>query len=193
MGAPARVSAASRLADRREWQRRIRLRSLRVPKESAASIATNVRYRNRATADPPNRTLAHLRQDGIVVWAVIFQARPGRLKPIRLDLLRARHLPCCEGAYVAGGVYELTGLGPQRAYSVIVRVYFGSRPTRVVRSQAQRALNRLQLPLPRWQTFRAARDQRPLPAPLARDRTAPDARDLSTADLGCGLVSTSAR
>jgi hypothetical protein len=123
--------------------------SIRVPQESAAWIATNVRYRNRATADPPNRTLAHLRRDSIVVWAVIYGARPQKEKPIRLDLRRARHLPCCEGAYVAGGVSELTGLGPQRAYSVIVRIYFGSRPTAALRAKAQRALDRLELPPPR--------------------------------------------
>jgi hypothetical protein len=120
-----------------------------VPLESAAWMATNVRYRNRATADPPNRTLAHMRRDGIVVWAVIYQAASDGQKPIRLDLRRARHLPCCEGEYVAGGLYELTGLGPERAYSVIVRIYFGSRASRARRAKAQWALDRLQLPPPR--------------------------------------------
>jgi hypothetical protein len=123
--------------------------NVRMPKESAAWMATNVRYRDRATADPPNRTLAHLPRDAVIVWAAIFQGRPGKQKPIRLDLRRAKHFACCEGEYVAGGLYELTGLGPRRAYSVIVRVYFGSRATRTLRLQAQRALNRLRLPLPR--------------------------------------------
>jgi len=65
---------------------------------------------------------------------------------LRLD--RARRYPCCDGTYVAGGEYALAGAGPA-AYSVIVRVYFGSPPTRSLRAQAQRALERLELPLPR--------------------------------------------
>ena len=60
---------------------------------------------------------------------------------------KASRFPCCEGAYVGGGVYELTGSGPRRAYSIIVRVFFGSRPTSARRTEAQRALDRLELPL----------------------------------------------
>ena len=82
----------------------------------------------------------------MIVWAVIFQSDYTPQKPVRLDLSKARYFPCCEGAYVAGGVYELTGSGPRRAYSVIVRVFFGSRPTRARRAEAQRALGRLALP-----------------------------------------------
>jgi hypothetical protein len=119
-----------------------------VPKESTAWMARNVRYRSPATEDPPNGTLAHLPRNGVIVWAVIFQGWPRGQKPIQLDLRRARHLPCCEGESVAGGVSELTGAGPHRAYSVIVRVYFGSPPTRALRAQAQHALDRLQLPPP---------------------------------------------
>src|SRR5882672_8411834 len=36
-----------------------------VPLESAAWIARNVRYRDEATADPPNKTLGHLPARGI--------------------------------------------------------------------------------------------------------------------------------
>lgn len=89
--------------------------SLRTPKESTAWIARNVRYRSSATADPPNKTLSHLPRNGLIVWAVIYQGRPRGQKPIRLDLRRARHLPCCEGERVAGGVSELTGAGPHQA------------------------------------------------------------------------------
>ena len=121
---------------------------LRAPKQSSAWMAMNVRYRDSATADPPNTTLKYLPRNGVIVWAVIYQAG-SRQKSIQLDLRRARHLPCCEGERVAGGVSELTGAGPRNAYSVIVRVYFGSRPTRILRAQAQRALNLLQLPAPR--------------------------------------------
>jgi len=109
-------------------------------------MARNVRYRDKATADPPNKTLEHLPARGVIVWAVIFQSDYTPQKPIGLDLSRARRLPCCEAAYVAGGVYELAGSGPRRAYSVIVRVFFGSRPTNARRNEAQRALERLELP-----------------------------------------------
>jgi hypothetical protein len=121
-------------------------RRVPAPKESAAWVATSVRYRDRATEDPPNRTLAHLRRDAVIVWAVIFQAGKVGRKPIRLDLRRARHLACCEGEYVPGGLDELAGVGPGGAYSVLVRVYFGSRPTMARRATAQRALDHLALP-----------------------------------------------
>ena len=116
--------------------------------QSSAWIATNVRYRDAPRADPPNRTLARLPAGGVIVWAVIYTpAAPGAR--LRLDLGRARRLPCCEATAVAGGVYELTGTGPGDAYSAIVRVYFGSRPTAALRARAQRALDRLALPSPR--------------------------------------------
>jgi hypothetical protein len=117
-----------------------------APRASSAWIARNVRYRDKATADPPNKTLAHVPRTGVIVWAVIFQPTYTPDKPIKLDLTKARRLPCCEGAYVAGGVWELTGSGPRRAYSIIVRVFFGSRPTSERRAAAQRALNQLKLP-----------------------------------------------
>lgn len=82
----------------------------------------------------------------MIVWAVIFQAGKVGRRPIRLDLRRTKHFACCEGQYVAGGLYELAGLGRRGAYSVIVRVYFGSRATRARRARAQRALDRLALP-----------------------------------------------
>ena len=119
-----------------------------VPLESVAWIATNVRYKDEATADPPNKTLAHLPPHGIIVWAVIYA--PASNGPrIQLDLRRARHLACCDGPVrVAGGSYELAGYGPRRAYSMIVRVYFGSRPTKYVVAEAQLALDHMQLPSP---------------------------------------------
>jgi hypothetical protein len=119
-----------------------------VPLESTAWIARNVPYRDDATADPPNRTLAHLPRRGIIVWAVISNPVSGT-KPLRLDLGNARHLACCEGERVAGGSYELAGYGPMRTYSAIIRIYFGSRPTKTMLAQAQRALNELKLPAPR--------------------------------------------
>jgi len=117
--------------------------------ESSAWIARNVRYRDDATADPPNKTLAHLPRNGLIVWAVISTSAQNRAKPIQLQLNDAKRFACCEGAYVAGGEYELTGSGPGRGYYVIVRIYFGSRPTAALRAEAQRALDRLALPSPR--------------------------------------------
>jgi hypothetical protein len=119
-----------------------------VPLESAAWIARNVRYRDDATADPPNQTLAHLPARGIIVWAVIY-APASNGRPIQLDLRQARHLACCDGPVrVAGGTYELAGYGPRRPYSMIIRVYFGARPTRSILAAAQLALNHLRLPSP---------------------------------------------
>jgi hypothetical protein len=117
--------------------------------ESSAWIARGVRYRDDATADPPNKTLKHLPRDGVIVWAVIDNPAQNGTKPIRLDVGKAKRFACCEGAYVAGGEYELTGSGPGRGYYVIVRIYFGSRPTGSLRAAAQQALDRLELPAPR--------------------------------------------
>jgi len=114
-------------------------------RESAAWLARGVRYRDPATADPPNRTLATLPRRAIVVWAVAFEGTARERRPIVLDLRRARRLPCCESTRVAGGMEELHGLGRRRAYTVYVRVYFGSRPTAATRAAAQRALGRLDL------------------------------------------------
>ena len=117
--------------------------------QSTAWIAANVRYRDGAAVDPPNRTLARLPAKGVVVWAVIYAPASAPGTPLRLDLGRARHLACCEATPVAGGMYDLSGTGPGGAYSAIVRVYFGSRPTAALRAAAQRALHRLVLPAPR--------------------------------------------
>ena len=119
-----------------------------VPLESTAWIARGVRYIDDATADPPNKTLAHLPAHGIVAWAVIY-APASNGRPIQLDLRQARHLACCDGpVQVRGGMLELTGYGPRHAYSTIVRIYFGSRPTGNTLAAAQLALNRLHLPSP---------------------------------------------
>lgn len=116
--------------------------------ESAAWIARGVRYRDPPTADPPNATLRQLPRRAVIVWAVVYSPAETGQKPIRLALASSRHFACCEAARVAGGEWELTGAGPRRAYSVIVRIYFGSRPTTETRTEAQRALIRLRLPRP---------------------------------------------
>ncbi len=118
--------------------------------ESSAWLAKGVRYRDRATADPPSKTLAHLPANAMIVWAVIYGPAATRQRPIELDLAKAKHFACCDGPVaVVGGDYELTGSGPEHAYSVIVRVYFGSKATRSLLAQAQRALDHLRLPSPR--------------------------------------------
>lgn len=114
--------------------------------ESSAWIAKGARYRDDAAADPPRKTLAHLPRGGVIVWAQIAEPADRGAKPIRLDLGRAKHFPCCDAAAFASGLYELTGSGPTGGYSVIVRIYFGSLPTSALRDEAQRALNRLELP-----------------------------------------------
>src|SRR5947208_571997 len=105
------------------------------PKESTAWMAKGVRFRDRRTADPPDATLSRLPQKGIVVFAVIYQTAQNAGRRIVLRLDEATRYPCCDGTYVAGGEYAITGAGPGLAYSVIVRVYFGSPPTRSMRAQ----------------------------------------------------------
>jgi hypothetical protein len=124
-------------------------RDIASPKESTAWMTRGVRYRDRPTADPPVATMSRLPRRAILVFAVIYESglKTGRRIELRFD--RATRYPCCDGTYVAGGEYALAGLGPAAAYSVIVRVYFGSSPTRSMRAQAQRAIDHLKLPPPR--------------------------------------------
>lgn len=119
------------------------------PKQSTAWMTRGVRYRDRRTADPPGATMSQLPPRAVLVFAVIYESgrKTGRQITLRLD--RATRFRCCDGTYVAGGEYALAGLGPAAAYSVIVRIYFGSPPTRLMRAQAQRALGHLRLPRPR--------------------------------------------
>lgn len=119
------------------------------PIESAAWIATpRMRYLDPATADPPNTTLRQLPKDAVIVWAVIFSPLRQYEPPIRLDFATAKRYACCEEASVPAE-YEFTGSRPHHAYSVIVRVYFGSQPDARLRAQAQLALRHLTLPTPR--------------------------------------------
>ena len=120
-----------------------------VSLESAAWIAKDVRYRDDPTADPPNTTLRQLSPQAVIVWAVIFGSASAGQRPVRLSLGAAKRFACCEAVGLPGGEYELTGSGPGRAYSVIVRIYFGARPTSAMRAEAQRGLSALQLPSPR--------------------------------------------
>jgi hypothetical protein len=124
----------------------------RVP--MSAAWAANVRLLDRATSDPPNKTLQRLPPRGIVVWARI-QARVGAWPPdhrrvsVRYALADAYRFACCKAANVRGGEWELYGFGPKRAYDVLIRIYWGSRPTKHMKAQAERALRGLRLPKPR--------------------------------------------
>ena len=93
--------------------------------------------------------MSQLPRRAILVFVVIYESGRKTGRQIELRFGRATRYPCCDGTYVAGGEYALAGLGPAAAYSVIVRVYFGSPPTRAMRAQAQRALDHLKLPRPR--------------------------------------------
>jgi len=112
-------------------------------------MVRGTRYRDRRTADPPEATLSRLPRGAIVVFAVIYQSAHNTERRIGLRFDRALRYQCCDGTYVAGGEYGLAGAGPAAAYSVHVRVYFGSPPTRFMRAEAQRSLNYLELPPPR--------------------------------------------
>jgi hypothetical protein len=100
----------------------------------------------RAGRRSPRRDSHAAPRRGIVVFAAAYQSAQKTQRRIALRFADAKHHPCCDGTYVAGGEYALSGAGPAVAYSVIVRVYFGSPPTRSMRAQAQRALDRLELP-----------------------------------------------
>ena len=116
------------------------------PKEATAWMTRGVRYRDRRTADPPDATLTHLPRRAILVFAAVYESGRDTGPRVELRIDRATRYPCCDGTYVPGGEHVLAGLGPHAAYSVIVRVYFGSPPTSAMRAQAQRALDRLELP-----------------------------------------------
>lgn len=118
------------------------------PLESTAWIARGVRFRDPPTADPPNQTLANLPKGAVIVWAVIYSPIEAKEKPINLDFRAARRYACCEEASIPAE-YDLVGAGPHRAYSVIVRIYFGSPPSPRLRAQTQVALRDLHLPAAR--------------------------------------------
>lgn len=115
--------------------------------ESTAWIS-NVRYLDNVTTDPPQRTVHNMPPSGIVVWAVI-TPRSGATQRISLDLGKARHGLCCDTTpppYTRE--WDLAGLAPSGRYDAIVRIYFGSSPTKAMMHAAQRALRLLVLPLP---------------------------------------------
>jgi hypothetical protein len=87
-----------------------------------------------------------------VVWASIQTTcntpwpGGGRRVSAHYSLADAYHFPCCEGAGTGGGEWELYGFGPKRAYSVLIRIYWGSPPTKAMKAEAATALHSLRLP-----------------------------------------------
>lgn len=119
---------------------------------TSVAWAANVRCVDCATADPPNVTLGRLPRTGIVVRARIDPVDgrrwpPGgrRLSP-RLSLADAYRFRCCETGRLAGGEWELYALGPRGGYRVLVRVYWGSGPTKAMVAAARHAIRTLRLP-----------------------------------------------
>ena len=120
---------------------------LKWPLSASWTASSGVAYVNGAADDPPNATLAHLRRGQVIVYAVIQRGTNFGSAPVRLDLRRARHLACCEGATPPYPYdWELAGPVRGRRYDLIVRAYFGSRPTPKLVAKAQSALARLRLP-----------------------------------------------
>ena len=120
------------------------------PTPTATAWAANVRYLDNAVSDPPSRTLARIPRRGVVVWASIqpplMWPPDGRRTSGHFSLADAYRFQCCDGSDALVPEWELYGWGPRHTYSVLVRVYFGSAPTRTMRAQAQHALSGLRLP-----------------------------------------------
>jgi len=118
---------------------------------SSTAWAANVRCPDCGTSDPPNTTLRRFPRRGIVVRASIQPPDPtgwppsGRRLTHTYSLRGAYHFPCCEAARI-GGAWEMYGFGPRNAYSVIISVYWGSRPRSTMLAEAQRAIRTLHLP-----------------------------------------------
>lgn len=125
-----------------------------LPHVYSVAWAANVRCRDCATSNPPNATLRLLPRRGIVVRVSIQPPAPTGWPPLGRRLSRSYSLrdayrfSCCEAVPI-GGAWELYGFGPDRAYSVIVDVYWGSSPTIAMRAAAQRAISTVQLPAAR--------------------------------------------
>lgn len=121
---------------------------IRLAYPESTAWMSNVRYRDAATTDPPQRTVYRMPRDGVVVWAAITPALAADTRQ-RLDLRLAgfRRGLCCDGTpppYTRE--WDTAGRVASGRYDVIVRIYFGSRPTQRMLRQARNALRALELP-----------------------------------------------
>jgi hypothetical protein len=122
-----------------------------LPHTYSVAWAATVHCRDCATSNPPNATLRQFPRRGIIVRASIQPPDPtgwppsGRRLTRSYSLADAYRFPCCEAVPI-GGSWEMYGFGPRHAYSVIVAVYWGSRPTKATTTEAQRAIATLRLP-----------------------------------------------
>jgi hypothetical protein len=125
-----------------------------VPRTYSVAWAASVRCRDCAISNPPNARLRSLPRRGIIVRVSIQLPDPTGWPPKGRRLSRssllgdASRFPCCEAVGI-GGAWELYGFGPKHAYSVLVDVYWGSRPTKAMKAAAQRAISTLRLPAAR--------------------------------------------
>jgi hypothetical protein len=122
-----------------------------TPTPVATAWAATVRCSDCGKSDPPNKTLKRLPSHGVIVTASIRapgqQLWPpvGRRLTANYAVSGAYRFPCCEAVGI-GGISEMYGYGPGRAYAVLVRVYWGSPPDKSMRLAAQRAIRALHLP-----------------------------------------------
>jgi hypothetical protein len=122
-----------------------------APYTFSVAWAANVRCRDCATSNPPDATLRRLPRRGVVVRVSIQPPDPSGWPPARrrishgYSLDGAYRFPCCEAVRI-GGSWEMYGFGRRHAYSVVVDVYWGSRPTAAMEAAAQRAIATLRLP-----------------------------------------------
>jgi hypothetical protein len=116
---------------------------------SFAWISEHVAYRHNTDDQPSASMLANLPATAVIVWAEISSPVSPATPQFQDTLSRA--IPISSGkATVAGGIYQLTGAGLNHTYSVVLRVYFGSRSTGAVGKEARHAMEQLDLPVGRW-------------------------------------------
>ena len=85
---------------------------VRAPKASSAWIARNVRYRDRATDDPPNKTLQDLPSRGVIVWAVIFSVQLHAAQAHQARSKQGKASPMLRGRLRRGRSVRVNGIRP---------------------------------------------------------------------------------
>lgn len=65
------------------------------------------------------------------------------------SLAQPYRFSCCEATRVSGGEWEFYAYGPERTYALLIRIYWGSKPTPTMMREARNVLRSLRLPRPR--------------------------------------------